>query len=342
MIEAGRISAAPDFADLHRHLGGAVHPKVLFGYLQSDGPDAGVTPPERETIRQLLERFPTYPDLKRHFATRQPTLVDYLELHKLVEPLQTPGAMGYFIYRIIRGARIFEQTSLLELRFSPYLRTDPNLDVADRMLAMEAVLEAIAAATKVPAYAVDVRLLLCLHTALPDEINDATLDLALRRRDLVRGIDVAGPERPLGERLDHFLGIYRRAADAYLPATAHLGESSPEFIHPEFFPYLRRIGHGVQIALHRPELLSELRERGICIELCPSTYVQTGTFADLGPVREVTKRLDDAGVDYCLGTDNPAFNGRYLQAEHEIALDNDLIDFRGLVRCQRNAFKHAF
>ena len=133
---------AADFADLHRHLGGAVHPKVLFGYLQSDGPDAGVTPPERETIRQLLARFPTYPDLKRHFATRQPTLLDYLELHTLVEPIQTPGAMGYFIYRIIRGARIFEQTSLLELRFSPYLRTDPNLDVADRMLAMEAVLEA--------------------------------------------------------------------------------------------------------------------------------------------------------------------------------------------------------
>ncbi len=342
MIEAGRINAAPDFADLHRHLGGAVHPKVLFGYLAADGPDAGVSAQERDSIRKLLGRFPTYADLKRHFATRQPTLVDYLELHKLVEPLQTPGAMAYFLYRIIRGARIFEQTSLLELRFCPYLRTDPSLDTADRIAAMEAVLEAIAAATKVPAYAVDVRLLLCLHTALPDAVNDATLDLALRRRDLVRGIDVAGPESPLRDRLDHFLGLYRRAADAFLPATAHLGESSPEYIHPEFFPFLRRIGHGVQIALHFPELLTELRERGICIELCPSTYVQTGTFADLAPVREVTRRLDDAGVDYCLGTDNPAFNGRYLQAEHEIALDNDLIDFRGLVRCQRNAFKHAF
>ena len=41
-------------------------------------------------------------------------------------------------------------------------------------------------------------------------------------------------------------------------------------------------------------------------------------------------------------TDNPAFNGRYLQAEHEVALENDLIGFSGLVRCQHNAFKHAF
>ena len=60
------------------------------------------------------------------------------------------------------------------------------------------------------------------------------------------------------------------------------------------------------------------------------------------PVGEVTRRLDEAEIDFCLCTDNPAFNGRYLQAEHEVALENDLIDFSGLVRCQQNAFKHAF
>jgi adenosine deaminase len=70
--------------------------------------------------------------------------------------------------------------------------------------------------------------------------------------------------------------------------------------------------------------------------------VQTGTFPDLAPVRAVTRRLDAAGIDYCFCTDNPAFNGRYLQAEHEVALENDLIDFSGLVRCQQHAFKHAF
>ena len=140
MSEPTRINAGPDFADLHRHLGGAVHPKVLFGYLAHAGPDAGLAPLERETIRRLIERFPTYAALKRHFADRRPTLLDYLELHKLVEPLQTPGALRYFLYRIVRGARIFEQTSLLELRFSPYLRTDPTLDPVGRIAAMESVL----------------------------------------------------------------------------------------------------------------------------------------------------------------------------------------------------------
>jgi adenosine deaminase len=250
--------------------------------------------------------------------------------------------MGYFLYRIVRGARIFEQTSLLELRFAPYLRTDPALDVPQRIAAMAAVVEAVAAGAKVPEYAVDVRLVLCLHTLLADEINEATVALALTRRDLVRGLDVAGPEAPLGVRLDHFVRLYRQAADHYLPATAHLGETAPAHVHPALFPYLRRIGHGVHIPLHRPSLLPELRRRGICFELCPSTYLQTGTFTDLAPVREATQRLDEAGLDYCFCTDNPAFNGRYLQAEHEVALEHDLIDFRGLVRCQHNAFKHAF
>jgi adenosine deaminase len=121
-----------------------------------------------------------------------------------------------------------------------------------------------------------------------------------------------------------------------------MAESDAGNIHPRFFPYLRRLGHGVQIALHAPELLAELARRDVCFELCPSTYLQTGTFKDLAPLRQVTARLDEAGVPYCFATDNPAFNGRYLQAEYELALNHDVIDFRTFIRCRRNAFAHAF
>ena len=72
------------------------------------------------------------------------------------------------------------------------------------------VVEAIAAGAKVPEYAVDVRLVLCLHTLLSDEINAATVELALTRRDIVRGIDVAGPEQPLGARLDSVEKAFRQ------------------------------------------------------------------------------------------------------------------------------------
>jgi adenosine deaminase len=338
----GRLAATPDYADLHRHLGGAVHPKILYGYLREHTADAGLTAHERDWIHRLLRRFPAYDDLRAYFSARRATLEDYLELHKLVEPLQTSGAMAYFLYRIARGARIFEHASLLELRFCPYLRTDPALAEEKRIEQMEPVVEAVAQAARQPEFAVDIRLLLCLHSALSDRVNEAIIELALRRRDLVRGADIAGPEVLVGERVLHFQECLRRATDAYLPATAHMAETDPRYIYPELFPYLRRLGHGVQIPLHRPELLTELRRRDICCELCPSTYLQTGAFADLRPVREAVHRLNEAGVAYCFATDNPAFNGRYLQAEHELALEYDLIDFPGLTWCQRNAFAYAF
>jgi adenosine deaminase len=339
---SARFAATPDYADLHRHLGGAVHPKILFGYLHEHSADGGLTPQERDWIHRLLTRFPDYESLRTYFSSRRATLEDYLELHKMVEPLQTPGSMAYFLYRVARGARIFEHTSLLELRFCPYLRTDPTLAESARITQMEPVVEAVAQAAKQPEFAVDIRLLLCLHSALPDHVNRAIIDLALRRRDLVRGIDIAGPEALSAERVTHFTECLRLTTDAHLPATAHVAETHPHYIHPELFPYLRRIGHGVQIPLHRPELLTDLRHRNICFELCPSTYLQTGTFADLQPVREAIRRLDDAAVPYCFATDNPAFNGRYLQAEHELALEYDLINFQGLARCQWNAFAYAF
>jgi adenosine deaminase len=341
-LAIGRFTATPDYADLHRHLGGAVHPKILFGYLCEHAADAGLSPGERQVIASLLARFPDYDSLRAYVTTRRATLEDYLQLHSLVEPLQTPGVMAYFLYRIARGARIFEHTSLLELRFCPYLRTDPALDETARIAQMEAVVEAVAQAARQPEFAVDIRLLLCMHTTLPDRVNEAILNLAMQRRDLVRGIDIAGPEEGVDGRLTHFTDCLRRASAAYLPATAHVAESQPRHIHPEWFPYLRRIGHGVQIPLHRPDLLVDLSRRAICFELCPSTYLHTGVFSSLKPVREVIHRLDDAGVPYCLTTDNPAFNGRYLQAEYELALEYDLIDFQRLGHCQRNAFAYAF
>jgi hypothetical protein len=58
-------------------------------------------------------------------------------------------------------------------------------------------------------------------------------------------------------------------------------------------------------------------------------------------VREVTRRLDEAGIDLSLHR-QPGVQWPVSQAEHEVALENDLIGFSGLVRCQQNAFKHAF
>jgi adenosine deaminase len=56
-----------------------------------------------------------------------------------------------------------------------------------------------------------------------------------------------------------------------------------EGCYPELLPYLMRIGHGIQIPLQHPDLLREIAARGQCLEVCPTTYLKTGTLHDIQP-----------------------------------------------------------
>jgi adenosine deaminase len=108
------------YAELHRHLGGSVVPRVLWRYFERNRPD-------------VSDRFAGYPDFEAFYTRPRNTLAEYLELHTLVESVQTHEALPYFVYRLIRGAYIFENLAYLELRYTPYLRTPEHLPQHERI-----------------------------------------------------------------------------------------------------------------------------------------------------------------------------------------------------------------
>lgn len=61
----------PLYAELHRHLGGSVVPRVLWRYFQRHSPDLG-------------QKFPEYQDFEEFYTKPRNTLDEYLELHTLV------------------------------------------------------------------------------------------------------------------------------------------------------------------------------------------------------------------------------------------------------------------
>jgi adenosine deaminase len=71
------------YADLHRHLGGSVVPRILWRYFQRQNPD-------------LATRFPEYPEFEEFYTRPRNTLDEYLELHTLVESVQTGGHFTLF------------------------------------------------------------------------------------------------------------------------------------------------------------------------------------------------------------------------------------------------------
>jgi len=315
-------------AELHRHLGGSVVPRILWRYFQRHSSG-------------LAERFSGYPEFEDFYTKPRNTLNEYLELHTLVESVQTVQTLPYFIYRLIRGAYIFENLAYLELRYTPYLRTPDYLSQSERINLMAEIVEVVGKASRVPEYPIVTSQILCMHSRLPYEVNKAIVDLAATNKEYVCGVDVAGGDGYYVERLEEFIGLYEYARSLGINTTGHLYETTSG-CYPELLPYLMRIGHGIQIPLLHPELLSELARRNQCLEVCPTTYLKTGTLEDMRSLKRVFDRCFDAGVDIAICTDNAGLHNVRLPFEYENLLTQDIIDFKQLQACQDAAFRHAF
>jgi adenosine deaminase len=77
-----------------------------------------------------------------------------------------------------------------------------------------------------------------------------------------------------------------------------------------------RIGHGVR-AIEDPALVSELARKGITLECCLTSNVQTGAVSSLAdhPLR----KLLAAGVRVTINTDNPTVSATTLAKEFALA-----------------------
>ena len=315
-------------AELHRHLGGSVVPRVLWRYFQRQN-------------QELANRFPEYQQFEEFYTKPRNTLDEYLELHTLVEHVQTIETLPYFIYRLIRGAYTFENLAYLELRYTPYLRTPDNLSQSKRIDLMSEIVKTVGKATQQNDYPIITSQIVCTHTRLPREVNQAIVDLAVQMPEYVCAIDVAGGDNHYRERIDEFIQLYKYAREQGVKTTGHLYETA-DGCHPELLPYLMRIGHGIQIPLKHPELLKEVANRGQCLEVCPTTYFKTGTLDNMHQLKKVFDLCFDAGIDLAICTDNAGLHNVRLPFEYENLLTLDVIDFRQLQACQDAAFRHAF
>jgi adenosine deaminase len=290
---------------------------------------------------EWIQRFTNYADFEAYYTRPRNTLEEYLELHSLVERVQTAESLPYFIYRLLRGAYVFENLAYLELRYTPYLRTDEHLSQSERIEQMGTIVEIVGSASRLVEYPIVTSQILCMHTKLPYAVNRAIVDLAASHSHYVCGIDLAGSDRAYAERMGEFIELYAYAQGRGLKTTGHLYETQNGH-YPELLPYLMRIGHGIQIPLHYPELLPELAANHQCLEVCPSTYTKTGTFDSITPLKTVFDRCFEAGVDIAICTDNAGLHNMRLPFEYENLLTHDIIGFEQLQACQEAAFRHAF
>jgi adenosine deaminase len=99
------------------------------------------------------------------------------------------------------------------------------------------------------------------------------------------------------------------------------------------------MSHGVR-AVEDPALVSELAERGIVLEVCPTSNVATGvyrSYADhpLGALR-------DAGVRVTLASDDPPYFGATIGGEYALAAERFGMEEAALREVTRTAIAAGF
>jgi adenosine deaminase len=137
-----------------------------------------------------------------------------------------------------------------------------------------------------------------------------------------------------------FARTYEIAAASGLGCTIHAGEhAGPESVRAALALPITRMSHGVR-AIEDPALVDELAERGIVLEVCPSSNVSLGLYATyedhpLGALR-------DAGVRVTLGSDDPPYFGCSIGSEYAVAQQRQGFDEEQLRDVTRIAVEASF
>ncbi|WP_412543821.1 adenosine deaminase [Longispora sp. K20-0274] len=207
--------------------------------------------------------------------------------------------------------------------------------LGDPTMPLEAVLDGLAEGRE--RFGIECRVLIDHSRRRSVDRAWRSLDLAERYAGVV-AVGLAGDEAFPG---DPFVEVFAAARDRGVHVVHHAGEAcGPASIRQAVGAgRTERIGHGITI-LDDPDLVAEVRERGLALEVCPSSNVALGfarTLAD-----HPLPRLRDAGLLVTINTDIPSLIGTPLASEYSRVRDAFGYDDRVVAELARNGVRASF
>jgi len=165
-------------------------------------------------------------------------------------------------------------------------------------------------------HGVTVRLTPDIHRELDPEIAEECARVAVRYRDRgVVGLGLGG--REVGNPAEPYRRAFEIARDGGLGIVPHAGEAAgPESIREVLSMDPARIRHGIR-AVEDRGLLAEIVDRGVVLDVCPTSNMRLGGVASLAA--HPLPALRAAGALCTINTDDPAMFGTDLGREYEIS-----------------------
>jgi adenosine deaminase len=261
-------------------------------------------------------------------------LADYIRrIDPALEVMQQPGHLTR-IAREFVGDLSADGVIYGEVRFAPQSHTRAGLSMQQVLEAVHAGLAAGTAST-----GVRVGLIVCCLRHQPVELSQKVARLAADNRDKVCALDLAGDEARYG-------GVPHRPAfdlaqEAGLRRTVHAGEAAGGRSVWEALQSLaaERIGHGVRVE-EESGLLEEIRRRGVALEMCPRSNVQTRAVP--GFHRHPIHRLLKQGVKVTVSTDGRTLSDSTVSGEFQRLAQQFGWGRQEFWQCQVHAAQAAF
>ena len=322
-----RLDPRTPLTELHVHLGAAVTPAVMWGIAHAQG------------IRLPTKDYLAFRDLIT--VGRKRSFNAYLDLFHWTELIQSsPIAVERSVYEVIGGAYRKSNITRLELRFNPMKRNRGGEQDLDHIIAA-AVRGMDRAVLEYPQ--VSAGLIFCLDRSFSRELNEiiAAKAVAWHNRGVV-AVDIAGPVEP-SFRFGDYRDLFAECRRAGLGVTVHAGETGgPEEVR-EAVEALEptRIGHGVKSA-YDPRVMGMLRERGVVLEVCPTSNLTNRVVRNVAEMRFILRSLIENGVPFTLSTDGPEMLRSHLRDEVKLLLRTEIMSLDEIGRAIETAHAASF
>lgn len=308
-------------AELHCHLDGSVRATTLLEL----GREFGVPIPAA-----------TPAALAHHMYVRDARhLEDFLTRFDVtLSVMQTAAALERITFELAEDAA-HDGVRYLEVRFAPALNVRQGLAPQD---AVDASLRALERAGRELGLVGRVIICALRHLSPHASLEAAHLAVAYRDRGVV-GFDLAGGEA--GFPASAHRSAFEYALSHSMCCTCHAGEgagaeSVADAVHE---CGAQRIGHATRL-IENPRLMDEIAERGIAIEACLTSNVQTRAAKDY--VSHPVRTYFDRGMKVTLNTDNRLMSGTTLVDEYAHAANELRFGLDDLCTLARNGFEAAF
>jgi adenosine deaminase len=253
----------------------------------------------------------------------------FLALYQVTELIQSsPLAVEQSVYEVVGGAYRKANITTLELRYNPMKRNRGGEQDLDHII-FASIRGLDRAALEYP---VKAGLILSLDRTFSYALNEIIIDkaIAYRHRGVV-GVDIAGPRNPDFHYKD-YAPLMKRAKKAGLGVTIHAGEDEGWRSVEEVVDHLEpdRIGHGIHAA-ENAALCKKIAERGILLEICPSSNLHTQVVKGPEELAEFIAVFKKHKVRFNFNTDGPEMLQTTLRDELRFAVRSGWVTKEDLV-----------